>query len=252
MIMFHLFIAVTYSLEGVSVDMSLLGSKVGVISLGMSCQGSHQIDLHATLIAELVGDRSAKVSGFPFDNTICPPDAAARLLRADRFHPASPDELTISGEAGAYWTEMGVHYWHEFRPVRSGILRRKKMDPPESFRRLTGKYGHTAAKFRQLAGLERLVFVISNSQNNLDMVARVTGNLDVVLDLEQIDALAAQTDAYFGRRCEYLVATYRSRLRGNSSRGNVSVHELSPDGSEWMGDPAQWAALFRTALAPKA
>src|SRR3954469_11483590 len=125
--------------------MSLLGSKLGVISLGMSCQSSHQIELHARLIAELAGDRSAKVSRFPFDNIICPPHAAGRLLRADRFHPASPDELTISDAAGAYWKDMDTHYWHEFRPVRSGILRRKKMDPPASFRRLTGKYEHTAA-----------------------------------------------------------------------------------------------------------
>jgi hypothetical protein len=231
--------------------MSLLGSKVGVISLGMSCQSSHQIELHARLIAELAGDRSAKVSRFPFDNIICSPQAAGRMLQADRFYPQAPEELAVS-ESGGYWREMDAHYWHEFRPIRSGILRRKKMDPAASFKRLTGKYGHTASKFRQLAGLPRLIFVISNSQNNLDMVARVTGNLDLVLDRSMINELADRTDAYFGRPCEYLFATYPDRVRGASQRSNVSVHELSPDGSEWMGDPAQWAAVFRKALAPKA
>jgi hypothetical protein len=145
---------------------------------------------------------------------------------------------------------MDVHYWHEFRPIRGGILRRKKMDPPRSFKRLTEKYRHTAAKFRQLAKLERLIFVISNSQNNLDMVSRVTGNLNFVLNRGRIGALADQTDAYFGRPCEYVVATYRDRIVGRSDRRNVSVHELSPDGSEWEGDPEQWAALFRKVLAP--
>jgi hypothetical protein len=231
--------------------MSLLGSKVGVISLGMSCQSAHQIELHAKLIAELAGDRSAKLSRFPFDNIICSPQAAGRMLEADRFHPESPDDVAIS-ESGGTWKEMGAHYWHEFRPIRSGILRRKKMDPAASFKRLTGKYRHTAGKFRQLASLERLIFVISNSQNNLDMVARTTGNLDFVLDRNMINHLADQTDAYFGRACEYVFATYPERVRGSAERSNVCVYELAPDGSEWMGDPAQWAALFRKVLAPKA
>jgi hypothetical protein len=231
--------------------MSLLGSKVGVISLGMSCQSSHQIELHAKLIADLVDDRSAKVSRFPFDNIICSPHAAGGMLEADRFHPESPDEVTIS-ESGGTWREMDAHYWHEFRPIRSGILRRKKMDPAASFKRLTGKYRHTASKFRQLAKVQRLIFVISNSQNNLDMVARTTGNLDFVLDRSMVNGLADRTDAYFGRACEYIFATYPERMRGSAERNNVSVYELSPDGSEWMGDPAQWAALFREALAPKA
>ncbi len=230
--------------------MSLLGTKVGVISLGMSCQSSHQIELHAKLIAELSDDRSAKISRFPFDNTICSPQAAGRMLRADRFYPESIDELLVSsGESGGYWKEMDVHYWHEFRPIRSGILRRKKMNPPKSFERLTEKYAHTASKFRRLSSLQRLVFVISNSQNNLDLVARVTGNLDFVLDRSRIDQLADQTDAYFGRRCEYVFATYRGRVTGRSQRDGISMHELSPDESEWQGDPFQWAALFRRALA---
>ena len=80
--------------------MSLLGSKVGVISLGMSCQSSHQIELHARLIAELAGDRSAKVSRFPFDNIICSPQAAGRMLQADRFYPQAPEELAVSESGG--------------------------------------------------------------------------------------------------------------------------------------------------------
>jgi hypothetical protein len=240
-------------MESVCVTMSVLGAKVGVISLGMSCQSSHQIELHAELIARLSGDPSAKISRFPFDNVICPPHAAGRMLGADRFHPEWMTELVVSnnGESGGYWKEMDVHYWHEFRPIRSGILQRRKLDPPRSFRRLTEKYEHTASKFRQLSSLERLVFVISNSQNNLHMVSQVTGNLDFVLDRSMIDRLADQTDAYFGRRCEYVFATYPDRVTGRSARGNVSVFELAPDVTEWTGDPAQWASLFRDALAPK-
>jgi hypothetical protein len=175
------------------------------------------------------------------------------MLRADRFYPEAMTELALSNrESGGHWQEMGgVHYWHAFRPVRGGIIRRKKLDAPKSFRVLTEKYAHMASKFRQLSRVPRLIFVISNSQNNLDMVARVTGNVDILLDGGMIDALVDQTDAYFGRSCEYIVATYPDRFAGLSGRGNIFVHKLSPDDSEWGGDEVQWAELFRKALPPK-
>jgi hypothetical protein len=72
------------------------------------------------------------------------------------------------------------------------------------------------------------------------------------LDRSMINELADRTDAYFGRACEYVFATYANRVRGSAERSNVFVHELSRDSSEWMGDPVQWAALFRKVLAPKA
>lgn len=230
--------------------MSLLGTKIGVVSLGVSCQSAHQIKHHARLIAKLSGDPGATVSGFPFDNLICPSQSAMRMLQADRFHPETMDDLKM-GE-GAYWPRMDAHFWHEFRAKRSGIFRRKIMDPLTSFQTLTQKYRHTGKKFRALADLPRVVFVISNSQNNLEMVARVTGTDCVTLDLAEVDALADQTDAYLGRACEYIVATYSDRITGHSGRSNLSVFALKPDDSEWMGDPAQWAALFKTALTPQA
>ncbi len=230
--------------------MSLLGTKVGVVSLGMSCQSAHQIEHHARLIGTLTGDPSAITSRFPFDNLICPPPSAIRMLQADRFHPESMEDLTV-GE-GAYWWQMDAHFWQEFRPKRSGLFRRKIMDPVKAFSVLTQKYEHTGKKFRALSSVPRLIFVISNSQNNLEMVSRVTGNVGVMLDLTQVEALADRTDAYLGRACEYIVVTYPDRVTGRSVRSNVSVFELKPDDSEWMGDPAQWSALFQTALAPRA
>ena len=183
--------------EKTGTAMSLLGTKIGVISLGVSCQSAHQIQSHAKLIAKLSGDPGATISGFPFDNLICPPQSAIRMLQADRFHPEAMDDLEV-GE-GAYWPRMDAHFWHEFRPKRSAIFRRKTMDPLTSFQNLMQKYQHTGKKFRALSGLPRVVFVISNSQNNLQMVSRVTGTVSVMLDLAEVDALADQTDAYLGR-----------------------------------------------------
>lgn len=228
--------------------MSLLGVKTAVVSLGMSCQSSYQIELHAKLIGRLCGDSAAKASRFPFDNIICPPRSAMRMLCVDRFHPESIDDLTVSG-GGGYWGEMDAHYWHECGPIRSSLSLRKIMNPQKSFERLVTKYAHTARKFRQLSKTQRLVFVISNSQNNLDMVARTIGDFDFVLKLNEVDALAERADAYFGRPCEYVIATYSDRATGQSRRSNVSVHHLSPDGSEWRGDPAQWEAVFRHVMA---
>lgn len=224
--------------------MSLAGARVGVISLGMCCQSTFQIRQQAKLVADLCGDPTMTRSGMPFDGIICPPASAALILKTNRFRPDHIDELTIPNTA--HWREVNAYFWHEFKSRKRDRVFRAGDE--RHFRRLAEKYDYMAGKFRRLGTLERLVFMISNSQNNLPKVAEMTGTIDPVMDLQSIDALAAAGDAFFQRRCEYVVVGYEKWLRGRCERDNVSVFALAPDDSEWQGDPLQWEQVFRAVL----
>ena len=223
--------------------MSLVGRKAAVVSLGMSCQTTLQIDDHSDLIARGVGDLDLRPSSLPFDNLVCHPRAATRLLDNDAFYPARQDELALY--RGAFWTAQQVYFRHEctLRKSRPIEYLRGKVDVARGYRDLAGKFAHLAEKFRRLRELERLIFVVSNSQNDLTEYQAEVG-IDCLVSMDDVAALCGACDRYFGRRCEYIFATYDARTTGMADRSNLSVFRLSPDSSEWAGDHAQWRALW--------
>ncbi len=227
--------------------MSLVGRKVAVVSLGMSCQATFQIREHAKLLADLCGDSTVQISTLPFDALICPPDAASKILRQDIFYPPNADEIVVS--EGAHWPDFNVYFWHEFRPGRLDAWFSRQADAAKSYETLRSRYRHLADKFRRLRDVDRLIFVICNTQNNLPLVENLTGTISPVIDLASINQLADQCDAFFGRPCGYLFATYPEWHRGASKRANVAMRELRRDQSDWQGDSRLWEGLFREALA---
>ena len=224
--------------------MSAVGLKVGVISLGMSCQSSAQIRTHVPLLSRLTGDDALKKSAMPFDNIICRPDSAASMLQTDTFYPDDPNALLES--EGARWPDFGVYFWHEYRLHKHHVLEyiTGRLNTRRAYRELSGKYAHLAGKFRQVRRLDRLVFVISNSQNNLTMYS-AEPDIDPTLTAAGVEVLCDACDAYVGRTCEYVLATYESRLSGEVRRKRLTVFKLTPDTSDWEGDPAQWGDVFK-------
>lgn len=229
--------------------MSAIGSKLGVVSLGMCCQSTFQIRENVAVIAAAAGDEDLKISGMPFDGLICPPPSAAKMLAANAFYPADPNDLDV-GE-GAYWRDFDVYFWHEYRAAKPSfpLLRSAKLDERQAYRDLSGRYRHLGNKFRQIGRVERLVFVICNSQSNLPLIRELTGTVDYVLSVQAVEELCDACDTFFGKPCEYIFATYADRVIGSTQRENLSVFHLRPDDSEWTGDSAQWAELFRTYFA---
>lgn len=223
--------------------MSLVGTKAAIVSLGMSCQTTLQIDDHAELIAQAVGDDTLKPSSMPFDNLVCDPVAAARLLETDTFYPAGAAELAL--HRGAFWVTHKVYFRHEctLRKSRPIEYLRGKVDLARGYRDLAGKFAHLAEKLRRLAQLERLVFVISNTQNDLEEYRAEVG-IDPVVSADAIRRLCDACDGYFGRPCEYILASYETRMTGSASRSGLSQFTLRPDLSEWAGDHAQWRAVW--------
>jgi len=223
--------------------MSLVGTKAAVVSLGMSCQTTLQIDDHADLIAQAIGDETLKPSSMLFDNVVCHPASAAKLLDTGKFYPASKDELALF--RGAFWRAGGVYFRHEctLRKSRPIEYLRGKVDLARGYRDLAGKFAHLAGKFRRLSQLERLIFVISNTQNDLTEYQTEVG-IDCVTSMDAIHALCDAGDRYFGRRCEYIFVTYEDRAIGAGSRVGLCGFKLTPDTSEWAGDHAQWNAIW--------
>ena len=223
--------------------MSAIGDKAAVVSLGMSCQSGEQIRAHAELLARLTGDPTMRIATSVFDNIICPPASAVRLLATDRFHPHDASALTLS--QGAYWKEFDVYFWHEFRLHKRHILEYLlgRVNRRRAFRELSGKYEHLSARFRSLKSRERLVFVISNTQNNLADYAAETG-INPVLDAADVELLCDACDAYIGRACEYILASYDDRLTGTLRRSRLRHYALARDDSPWKGDVGQWEWVF--------
>jgi hypothetical protein len=223
--------------------MSVIGDKAAVVSLGMSCQSGEQIRSHAELIARLAGDPTMQIATSVFDNIICRPASAVRLLEADDFYPQDASALTPS--QGAYWRDLDVYFWHEFRLHKRHFLEYlfRRVNRKRAYRALSGKYEHLSARFRSLRSRERLVFVISNTQNNLDDYAVETG-ISPVLDAAEVERLCDACDAFMGKPCEYILASYDDRLTGTLRRPRLRHYALKRDDSPWKGDIGQWAWVF--------
>jgi hypothetical protein len=222
--------------------MSIVGDRVAVVSLGSSCQSAHQIKQNAGLLSALTGDELTP-KRFPFDWVICPAARAAEWIRSgDRF-PQSPLELSPYKQGGTFcWKKRGMFFWHDFR--QQGVI-----DIEATFGPTRDKYARFFNSFDDLRNRERIVFVISNTQNNLVSVlgddyqkgsfAFTPGNMR---------AVKQSAETALGRPCEMLVVTYGERsvpTLENSADERMTVARIEPDDSEWKGDDAAWRVLFQ-------
>lgn len=226
--------------------MSLVGQKAAVVSFGISCQTTLQVDDHVELIARALGDETLRKSSLPFDAVLTHPTATAQMLDADTFYPASKHELVLY--KGAYWAKQQAYFRHECTLRKSHPFEylRGKVNLDRGYRELASKFAHLSQKFRGLKELERLLFVVSNSQNDLPEMQAEMGN-DAgasVISMESMQQLCDACDRYFDRPCEYILVTYPHLKTGTGNRRGLAVFELTPDATQWAGDHAQWRALW--------
>ena len=221
--------------------MSLVGVNVAIVSLGMSCQTTWQIQSNAPLIATLLrtADRVSQ-GGMPFDWLICPPVSVANMLAARSFFPAAKAQLQLNH--APYWPEHNVYYWHDFRLPAGGY------DTAAGFEQATAKYQYLLNRFSGLSSMARRIFVISNTQNNLDQVARSTGTISDRMAAVDIETLCEATDRFFSQPCEYIVVSYADRIDRAVNRKRVKTYLIAKDHSDWKGDGEQWARVFRDFL----
>jgi hypothetical protein len=168
------------------------------------------------------------------------------MLDADTFYPASKHELVLY--KGAYWAKQQAYFRHECTLRKSHPIEylRGKVNLDRGYRELASKFAHLSQKFRGLKELERLLFVVSNSQNDLpEMQAEIDKDAGAsAISVESMQQLCDACDRYFDRPCEYILVTYPNLKTGRGTRPGLSVFELKPDQTQWAGDHAQWRALW--------
>ncbi|SHJ58174.1 hypothetical protein SAMN02745194_02896 [Roseomonas rosea] len=218
--------------------MSILGRRTAIISLGCSCQVARQIKLYEPRLSELTGD-SLKRSRFPFDWLISPLNGIEQVL--NRPSAPGPDDVEFHPavfKKAVFWKSRHVYFWHDF-------LVDGRVDIPAAFAENQEKYRHAFEKFARLGAWSRRIFVLANTQNNLDDVRARAPACDFSFSAARIARIAARLDAIFpDGRNELITVAYRSRITDNPADWPAEPYLLEPDLSDWEGDDAAWAQVF--------
>ncbi len=208
-------------------------SHTAIVSLGMSCQSSRQIRTSLDTLSTALGETFERERHF-FDGLIAPVDGMAALFEDD--FPLFQRDQIEPGPGHPTWQPYGIRFLHHFRTDDEDA------DIDAHFDEERSRFGYMREKLADLANRRRVVFVISNSQNNLAEVAAETGMGSIAFKTGELNRLQTAVDRFLGRSCEYLVVSYPDR-HGGITHPELTV--LRPDDSEWTGDKAQWRALFQ-------
>lgn len=208
-------------------------SHTAIVSLGMSCQSSRQIRTSLEVLSATLEEPVERERHF-FDGLIAPIDGMAALFEDD-FPLFTRDQLA-PGPAHPTWQPYGVRFLHHFREGEEDA------DIARYFDEELSRFSYLREKFAELSERRRVVFVISNTQNNLAEVAEETEMGSIAFDDGELNRLQTAVDRFLGRRCEYLVVSYPDR-HGGITHPDLTI--LQPDDTEWTGDKAQWRALFQ-------
>jgi hypothetical protein len=135
-----------------------------------------------------------------------------------------------------------MFFWHDFR-------QQKAVDVEGTFSLTRDKYDRFFNSFDDLRKRERVIFVVSNTQNNL--VSVLGGDYQkggFTFTPENTRAVKQSAEDALGKPCELLVVTYDERsvpALESLPEERMTVARIRPDDSEWKGDDATWSALFQ-------
>lgn len=216
--------------------MSVGGTQTAIVSLGMSCQSARQIRASIEVLNAALGEDLEPERHF-FDGLISPINGLARLFE-DGF-PIFERSQIAPGPGHPTWQPYGIRFLHHFREEGG------EADIDRHFQTDLARFTHLRNKFVRLGERKRIVFVISNSQNNLAQVAADTEMESITFDPQELRGLQHAVDRYLERSCEYLIVSHPNR-HGGSTIPELKV--LEADDSDWTGDKTQWRALFQEYL----
>lgn len=214
--------------------MSAIGNKVAIVSLGLSCQTSRQIDGHVWLLRRLTGDDSLKKASLPLDWLISSARGVTGMLDDRSFLPRT---------AAGFCADQGrlrlrahdVIFWHESRLLaRSGEPR---------FRDAQAKFRHTAARFDQIAQADRVIAVLSDTQPNLPAIQEKWKLRLADTTPEEAGEVRAAFAKFLGRPVEMLMVSRTPRPDFQAPPGFAYYH-MVPQRAGWAGSGEHWAAVF--------
>lgn len=175
----------------------------------------------------------------PLDWMFAPPDAVAQILSDPVRVPPALDEFVPAERP--FWARHGLWLWHD--PLEEG-------DRTEAFAALQARMARRWERFLALRALERRVFVIANTQNNLGHVEKIAPRrMDFRLTRQRMTAIAEAVGTLCGREGNsFLFVAYASRLAEDAKEAGFPLAVLEPDRTDHEGDDAQWAAAFEAHL----
>ena len=215
--------------------MAVQSNDIGFASVGVSCQATHQMENQLALIGELAGGALRRFRT-PFDWIVCPARGAARMIQAWRFHPDDVSELSLDDEA-PYWSWAECWFWHDAAHLQAGDF--------------VARQAHFTTNFARLRQMRRQVFILSNTQTNLDRIKQsVRRPLDYDFNDEDVEAVESALQAQFPN-AELWVMALKGRHVLKRRKDHPRTIEFAPHSGKWKGDFEQWEAAFRRMLAPE-
>lgn len=220
--------------------MAYIDDDHAVLSLGCSCQTNHQINAQIEAIQAVLNGTNSQQIGTYFDWLIAPSASVERLIDGRLPIPATPDDILWHRGKPEY-AGYGSLFYHEF--LNNAHVNEYS---DSGLATLRAKFSHTTANFLRCVQDRRTTFVWSNTQNNLDHVARECDGLDLMLDNVVIDRIVASGDKVAGPAARYIFVTYERRVEPNLryDPARVTVHVLPPDNSVWEGCQDDWRQVF--------
>lgn len=223
-----------------------MSKRSAVVSLGSSCQTKHQIREMKQSFPDLLGS-SVDTSGYPFDWLVIPIGSLCAIIGRDAQFPTLALSELSHEPRDAFRTPIrhlseNFFFWHDFQ-------KDKQIAIDETFDEVRGRYEYLWRKFSALESFDTRIFVISNTQNNLDQIATAYST-SFLFDAPALERLRSVLDSRFSRGENRLVAaTYRDRFLGPLPEEKVcTVLFLDKDDSKWEGDTLAWKAGLAKAL----
>lgn len=214
--------------------MSAIGDKIAVMSLGLACQTSRQIDGHVPLLRRLTDDEGLTKVSLPFDWLISTSTGLSGMLADKKFFPESHEEL-CDDQHRLRLRAHDILYWHESRLFSHA--------GHPGFEDAKAKFRHTSSRFEQIAKLDRVVAVLSDTQPNLPEIEQGWGMRLTDNGPEQADRLRQDLEKFLGRSVELLMVSRTPRPEFVQREGFAYFH-MVPETEGWAGNGRNWAKVF--------
>lgn len=214
--------------------MSAIGDSIAIVSLGLSCQSSRQIDAHVPLLRKLTGDQSLEKASLPFDWLISSPGGLGRLIESRQLFPETHEQLR-NDQHRLRHADHEVLYWHESRLFAHA--------GHPGFADAKAKFTFTSGRFDKVAKLDRVIAVLSDTQSNLPEIEQQWGIGLTDTRIEHAELLRTRFAAFLGRPVEMLMVS-RTPRPNDELPADFALYHMVPEPEGWTGNAAHWAKVF--------
>jgi hypothetical protein len=222
--------------------MTVVGKEIAFVSLDVSCQTAFQINYHLPLLSSLVGDQGMRCCAMTSDWIIRDLKSTVNTIRDSCFFPESISELEIKNGI-PFWGKYNTLFWHDFNSSDDAPVDMDRM--VNVFDVVKSRYEHVTKSFNALISNKINVFVVSNTQNNLESEVNKSGDFDFFITKNTLVELQLVLNKRFPNSSNrLLVISYKDKIESDIKIPNVGVVYIAPDESRWEGSKTAWASAF--------